>query len=110
MASADPILQSALTILEAGASLSKDRVAGAPLTTKRSGPRILDPAVVDLLRAGGTLDRDMQKSLIFALDLLAAGAPDNAGSGIDKEVQRVAGKLRERYARAYKSSAYSDAG
>lgn len=105
--SKDPILQDVLKILDHGLGLSKVRNEGHPLMSQREGPAVIDPLVVDALRSGAPLDQEMQRALIFALDLLAAGAPDNVRSVIEPEVQRVAGTLRQRYSRAYKASAYS---
>ncbi|MGZ2259834.1 hypothetical protein [Roseobacter sp. A03A-229] len=103
----DPILQSALSILDQGNGLAKRRAEGQPLVSTREGSPIIDPAVIEALRSGLEPDQQMQRALIFALDLLAAGEPDNLRNTVNSEIQRVAGKLRQRYARAFKSSAYA---
>lgn len=103
----DPILAGALNLLEAAPGLAKIRAEGAPVTSSNSGPSLIDDAVLEALRQGDDLDEQAQRALIWALDLLAAGLPDQHAYPLDPEVQRIAGKLRERFSRAYKHSAYA---
>jgi hypothetical protein len=62
---------------------------------------------LEALRNDEDLDEEAQRALIWALDLLAAALPDHHTHPLDPEVQRIAGKLRERFSRAYKHSAYA---
>lgn len=102
----DPILEGALNILNQGNGLSKGRVLGQTLLSAQSGPPIIDPDILASWYNGVEPNQRMQQALIFALDFLAVGLPDNDQVLIAPEIQRIAGKLRERYSRAYKCSAY----
>ena len=107
MAACDPILTCAAALLEATPGLSKTRIPGQIMASQSQGPGLIDAKTLDALRAGDPLDQDTLRSVIWALDLMAAGRPDQAQNQLDPEVQRVAGKLRERFSRSYKMSAYA---
>ena len=108
-APADPIWTRALELLRATPRLSKRRVPGAVLTTGLDGPDLLPAEVLAQASAMAQPDRATLQAVIWALDLIAVGGPDQRHRQIDPDVQQVAGKLRERFSRSYKQSAYAEA-
>ncbi len=107
--SCDPVWAKALDILRATPSLSKRRQIGAPVTTKIEGPSLLPPHTWEAAVTTSDPDRETLQAVIWALDLIAAGRPDLQDHPFDPEVQQIAGKLRERFSRRYKTSAYAEA-
>lgn len=103
----DPILAGALEFLDTAPGLAKTRLEGEPVNSLTDGPSVIDPAVLEALRNGEDLDIEAQRSLIWALDLLVVGLPDQHTHQVDPQVQRMAGKLRERFSRTHKHSAYA---
>ncbi|MEM7240632.1 MAG: hypothetical protein AAF429_00465 [Pseudomonadota bacterium] len=103
----DHLLRDAYQILMSAGQFTKSIVLGQPVTTSLSAEPLVAPNLMDALREGQDLNSDQTRSLIWAIDLLAVGLPDQEDFQIDPNVQRVAGKLRERFSRAHKMSAYS---
>ncbi|QJF52881.1 hypothetical protein [Roseobacter ponti] len=101
-------MNDALSILHRMPGLSKIRAPGATLSTDLNGPLVMEAETLARLKTGSEPAREDLQAVIFALDLLAAGAPDNDLISYDADIQRVAGKLRERYSRRFKTSAYAD--
>lgn len=103
----DQIIIDAHDILTAAGQFSKTITAGQPVTTSLSTEPLVAPALLEALCRGKEFSFEEQRDLIWALDLLAAGLPDQQDHMVDPNVQRVAGTLRKRFSRAYKTSAYA---
>jgi hypothetical protein len=103
----DTLHKDAYDILISAGQFTKTIVPGHTVTTTLGDAPLVTPGLLDALRSGQDLNLDEKRSLIWALDLLAAGLPDQQNYQIDPNIQRVAGKLRERFSRAYKTSAYA---
>ncbi|WGI22129.1 hypothetical protein [Amylibacter sp. IMCC11727] len=103
----DILLKDAYEILTSAGQFTKTIVPGQPVTTSLSTDPLVTPDVLEALRTGQDLSPEQMRTLIWALDLLAAGVPDQQSFQVDPNVQRVAGKLRERFSRAHKVSAYA---
>lgn len=104
----DAIWLEALDLLAATPCLGKIRRPGTPLTTSATGAALVDPATLARLRLDADPARHDLQRVIWALDLLAVGRPDQVTTAVDANAQRVAGKLRERFSRTYKMSAYAE--
>ena len=103
----DHLLKDAYQILMSAGQFTKTIVPGQAVTTSLSAEPLVASDLMDALRTGQDLSPDQTRTLIWALDLLAVGLPDQGSFQIDPNVQRVAGKLRERFSRAHKISAYA---
>ena len=103
----DHLLIDAYQILKSSGKFTKTILLGQPVSTSLSTEPLVAPDLIDALRTGQDLSLEQTRTLIWALELLAVGLPDQENFQIDPNVQRVAGKLRERLSRAHKISAYA---
>lgn len=104
----DPILDQARALLTSTQHVGKRRALGGVLRTHTGEdmPGLAAPAILSALEDGRDLTQDEQRDLIHALDVLTVALPDLDTHQFDDSIQKIAGTLRERYARRYKSSAY----
>ncbi len=103
----DPIIAKARELVAAYPALLKSRSTGQILASSLSGAPVFSKQLLAALLENRDLAREEMQELILGLDLLAAGLPDQETFEFDPELQKVAGKLRERFSRTYKSSAYA---